>query len=439
MCPASLRSSDSSDDVFFLSFQTQKLVQLRNIILLSVPWLQFFRQVDGSQRNPQFIVKVVFISPGFFSGSFWSGFQIFFLGMEPAWCRRGTLHCFIATEDSYKVSHWKQYPPGTQYVYSNLSSGWRGFWKMMNFHLNGVGRTVFEVEWNERRWNVRLQKFWNPVHLGIYRHVQSGCCVNLLQHAVLILQPPHKIAHSKPDPRAYSQTTHSFRRGLRLFWEPWMWQWRMEWGGLLRLAVTWLPCWPVRCPSATKWVPADCKLPSWERSHIPVDSFWVDDFSSLSPGGDIGIRTFRTLRYFMKRYMLGQVVTKARTPKGNNPLKTDRCFLLFWEGEGGNLLIMDPWFPCDGFAMRPPWFPHSKLCLRSFAIAREAIFQEKIDEAAEIYSEHFGDGDSQLKKWQQKSPFQDGQKLIARWFLNLERCNVNVWFFLNHSFQLQQE
>lgn len=171
MCPASLRSSDD----FFFEFPdseagaTQEYHSPFGALTPKFPpsWWKS-EKIHNSWSG-----KRCFLFLQVFSGSFWSGFQIFFLGMEPAWCRRGTLHCFIATEDSYKVSHWKQYPPGTQYVYSNLSSGWRGFWKMMNFLLNGVGRTVFEVEWNQRRWNVRLQNlecssFGN-------RHVQSGC------------------------------------------------------------------------------------------------------------------------------------------------------------------------------------------------------------------------------------------------------------------------
>jgi len=28
----------------------------------------------------------------------------------------------ILTSDSYKISHWKQYPPGTEYVYSYFES-----------------------------------------------------------------------------------------------------------------------------------------------------------------------------------------------------------------------------------------------------------------------------------------------------------------------------
>ena len=113
--------------------------------------------------------------------------------------------------------------------------------------------------------------------------------------------------------------------------------------------------------------------------------------SMISSFPRVGISFPRSLlRYFMKRYMLGQVVTKARTPKGNNPLKTDRCFLLFWGGTGGGrgatssswihgshdfimIWIIIPkvwWF----WTWDPRDFQIRSFASRSFAIASEAIF-----------------------------------------------------------------
>ena len=246
--------------------------------------------------------------------------------------------------------------------------------------------------------------------------------VNLLQHAVLIFQPVHKIARSKPDPGAYSQTTHSFRRGLRLFWEPWMWQWRMEWGGLLRLAVTWLPCWPVRCPSATKWVPADCFSYPPGNDHISLSSrqFGVDDFPafpgwgylSLVPCWGISWSDTCWARLWPRRGHLR--VTIHWKPTG--------VFFCFGGGrEGGGVQpphhgsmvpMISSWFEssslrCDGFEHETPVISRFEaLLLEALPSLLKRFFQEKIDEAAEIYSEHFGDGDSQLKNPHPKSPFQ---------------------------------
>ena len=50
----------------------------------------------------------------------------------------------ILATDSYKVTHWKQYPPGTQHVYSYLESRGGEFEKTVFFGLQYFLKKYFE-------------------------------------------------------------------------------------------------------------------------------------------------------------------------------------------------------------------------------------------------------------------------------------------------------
>ena len=42
------------------------------------------------------------------------------------------------SEDSYKVSHWKQYPPGTEYVYSSLQQNFPMYGKPLKIGVPAI-------------------------------------------------------------------------------------------------------------------------------------------------------------------------------------------------------------------------------------------------------------------------------------------------------------
>ena len=93
---------------------------------------------------------------------------------------------YFSSQDSYKVSHWKQYPPGTQYVYSFLDA------------------SRFRVSCQLDR-SIGLLRYSNPV----------------------------------PSSNRTSELKHAGAN----FWEPWVRQRWMEWSGLFRAAAT---CWSLQ-------------------------------------------------------------------------------------------------------------------------------------------------------------------------------------------------
>ena len=72
----------------------------------------------------------------------------------------------ILNTDSYKLTHWWQYPPGTRHIYSYLESRGGMFDETMFAMLQYILKSNFagQVRSEERRVGKECRSRWSPYH-----------------------------------------------------------------------------------------------------------------------------------------------------------------------------------------------------------------------------------------------------------------------------------